>query len=218
MIDQTCSVKLAARLELPMPRPYQQKKRAEQQEETRRKIVEATIALHEAVGGPKTTVSAIAERAGVERATVYRHFPDERSLLEGCTGHYLAKNQPPDPHSWLTIEDPVQRLQCALEEIYAYHRRTEPMSARAVIDMPQMPVLRQVLAPMFAYWEEVATLLIAAWDKHRQHRLLAAAVGHAIAFQTWQSLVRAHGLDDDEAVALMVRMVACAAHEETEAR
>src|SRR5690554_6813567 len=108
-----------------MARKYELKARAEQQEETRLRIVEATVALHQQIGGPATTVSAIAERAGVERATVYRHFPDERALLTACTSHYISQNPPPNPQQWATIEDAEERLQTALCEIYAYHRRTE---------------------------------------------------------------------------------------------
>jgi AcrR family transcriptional regulator len=195
-----------------MARRYQLKMRADQQEETRLRIVEATVALHQQIGGPATTVSAIAERAGVERATVYRHFPDERTLLQACTGHYVGQNPPPNPQNWAMIEDAEMRLHGALTEIYAYHRRTEVMSARAVIDVPQMPTLRDVLAPMFAYWGQVRDLLAAPWQQVcEDHRLVTAAIGHAVAFQTWQSLARDQGLNDDEAVTVMMRMVKCVA-------
>lgn len=187
-----------------MARRYRQRKRAKDQEETRERIVEATISLHQEIGGPATTISAIAERAEVERATVYRHFPDERALLEGCTGHYLAQNPPPDPARWAAIDDGMARLRTALEEIYAYHRQTEVMMARAAIDVPQMPVLAEVLSPMFAYWESVGNLLAAPWAGEEKASLYRAAIGHAIAFFTWQSLVRNEGLVEDEAIALML--------------
>lgn len=193
-----------------MPRQYRLKKRAEDQAETRTRIVEATISLHQEIGGPATTISAIAERASVERATVYRHFPDERALLQGCTGHYLSQNPPPNPAKWAGIDNRIERLQIALADIYAYHRRTEAMMARAIIDIPQMPVLAAVLSPMFAYWESVRDLLAAPWAGEEKASLYQAAIGHAIAFQTWQSLVRNEGIPDDAAVELMMGMV-CAA-------
>ena len=195
-----------------MSRSYKQAKRAERQDETRLRIVEATIKLHQEIGGLATTISAIAELAGVERATVYRHFPDERALLQACTGHYAAQHPPPNPGAWAQIEDANDRLQTALTEIYAYHRYTEVMSARATIDVPQIPTLREVLAPMFAYWGQVRDLLVAPWrtGSGNEH-LVEVAIGHAIAFPTWQSLVREQGLDDGEAVVLMVRLVRCAA-------
>jgi AcrR family transcriptional regulator len=195
-----------------MPRTYQKKKRAEQQDETRTRIVEATITLHQQIGGPATTISAIADLAGVERATVYRHFPDERALLQACTGHYIMQNPPPAPDAWLQIDDAKERFRVALEEIYDYHRRTEVMSSRAAIDIPQMPTLREVLGPFFAYWEQVKRVLSEPWCRDGQEKpLVAAAIGHAVAFQTWQSLVRMQGLEDGEAVRVMVRMVHCVA-------
>lgn len=190
-----------------MPRTYMKRKRAQDQEETRKRIVEATVSLHQEVGGPSTTISAIAERAGVERATVYRHFPDEHALLLGCTSHYLALNPPPDPAAWAVIEGRELRLRTALTEIYAYHRRTEVMMARAAIDVPQMPVLREVLTPMFAFWGMVRDLLAEPWAAGERGGLFRAAIGHAIAFQTWQSLVRNEGVEDAEAVRVMLGMI-----------
>ncbi len=193
-----------------MARKYELKRRAERQEETRRRIVEATVELHETIGGVDTTIGAIAERAGVERATVYRHFPDERSLFTACTSHYLERNPPPDPEQWRSIEDWETRLGVALAEIYSYHRRTEKMNALAAIDLPKLPVLQEVLVPYFEYWRRVRDVLADGWGVGGEQRsLLTAAIGHAISFQTWQSLVREQGLDDAQAVKLMVAMVGC---------
>lgn len=195
-----------------MARTYQQRKRAERQDETRLRIVEATIALHQEVGGLQTTISAIAERAEVERATVYRHFPDERALLQACTGHYVSQNPPPNPVEWVKIAEPEERLRSALVEIFDYHRRTEVMSARAAIDIPQIPTLREVLAPLFAYWQQVRQILAEPWaNGSAPFGLIEAAIGHAVAFGTWQSLVREQGLEDGEAVVMMVALVRCVA-------
>src|SRR5690606_6889289 len=106
---------------------YNLKQRAKAEADTRRRIVEAAIHLHESVGDAATTVTAIADRAGVGRVTVYRHFPDERSLLTACTNHYFELNPPPDPASWAGIADPNQRLETALTDLYAFYRRTEGM-------------------------------------------------------------------------------------------
>ncbi len=195
-----------------MPRTYQKKKRAQQQEETRTRIVEATITLHQEIGGIETTISAIAQRAGVERATVYRHFPDERSLLEGCTGHYLQSNPPPDPVQWMGIDQREEQVRTALTHIYAYHRQTEIMMARAMIDVPQMPLLQEILEPMFVYWNTVRDMLAHPWDDGENAILCRGAIGHAIAFQTWQSLVRDQGMSDEQAMKLMMGMICAAAN------
>ena len=193
-----------------MARKYQLKRRAERQEVTRRRIVEAAVALHESVGGAGATISAIAERAGVERLTVYRHFPDDRSLATACTQHYWAQNPPPDPVAWQSIADPETRLRTGLAAIYAYHHRTERMSLRTVQDAPNHPVLREVLAPQFAYWSGVRDVLAEPWaSSGRERRLVQAAIGHAIGFMTWYSLVHEQGLDDAQMIELIVGMLRC---------
>jgi AcrR family transcriptional regulator len=197
-----------------MARRYELKRRAEKREETRQRIVEATVGLHESVGPARTTVSAVAQRAGVQRLTVYRHFPDERALLAACSGHWVAMNPAPDPAPWRGIRDPEERLAEALGEIYAFYGRTEPMMANLVRDAPKMPVLAELLAPYQHYLVAVRDILAAGWGaRGRRRELLLAALGHALDFATWRSLVRGQGLDDGRAGELMVRMVRSAARE-----
>ena len=74
-----------------MKRRYELKERARRQAETKQRIVEAAVALHTSVGPARTTISAIAERAGVERHTVYAHFPDERTLFRACSTHWRGR-------------------------------------------------------------------------------------------------------------------------------
>lgn len=197
-----------------MTRKYQLQQRARRQEETRQRIIEAAVHLHQTVGGTRATISAIAELAGVERLTVYRHFPDERSLAIACTSHYQAANPPPDPAPWQEIEQAEQRLRRALSEIYDFHRRTEQMSIHALRDIEEVPVLREVLAPYFAYWGQVQAILATAWETEDSvcATRLRAAIGHAISFQTWRSLIREQGLEDADAIELMVGMVRCLCH------
>ncbi|MBA2759740.1 MAG: TetR/AcrR family transcriptional regulator [Chloroflexia bacterium] len=191
-----------------MARPYQQTRRAQQREETRRRIVEAALELHEAVGPAQTTVSAIAERAGVQRLTVYTHFPEDRDLLFACTAHYQAANPPPDTKPWSRISDPVERLRVALTDIYAWCRDNEPMVANSVRDLPREPILAEVLAPMFEHWSLMQSVLAVGWGvRGMKRRRLLAALGHAIDFGTWHSLARRQGLDDSEAVEVMVGAV-----------
>ena len=189
-------------------RKYQLKKRAVQQKKTRQRIVEATVHLHETIGVPGTTISAIAKEAGVERLTVYRHFADEHALLTACTGHYLSQNPLPDPSQWESIADPELCLRTALGEIYAFHRQTEAMMIPTYRDIESVPTLQEILTPFFAYWRDIRDRLAEKYPgRSETHALLCASLGHAIHFLTWQSLVRQQGLEDNQAIEVMVAMV-----------
>lgn len=194
-----------------MARKYEMKRRAKGLEETRQRITEATVELHEALGPAKTTISAIAEKAGVQRLTVYRHFPDERSLFLACTSHYMGQNPPPEPDSWAEVTDPEARLRRALAEVYAYHRRTEQMMTNVVRDAQVHPLTREFSEPYFRHWNRMRYVLVTGWGaQDQQLELLLGALGHALDFQTWRSLVRQQGLDDEQAIELMVGTVRCA--------
>src|SRR5688500_6862132 len=122
-------------------RKYEQKRRAEQQAETRQRIVEAMVALHREVGPARTTISAIAERAGVERLTVYRHFADEAAMFQACSAHFATEVAPPDPARWTGVAEPTERLRAALLAFYDYYRRGEVMHAHVFRDAPRLPAL-----------------------------------------------------------------------------
>jgi AcrR family transcriptional regulator len=194
-----------------MPRKYELKQRAESLSETRARIVSATVELHDSVGPAQTTISAIAERAGVQRLTVYRHFPDERSLFEACSSHWAAENPAPDPATWMALGDPDERLRIALGEIYAFFARTRGMTGNLLRDLPGSPVLQEVAEPYLAYWQGVRDVLVSGWPlRGRERRLLKAVIGHAIEFDTWRSLTERAGLDDAEAADAMVRLARAA--------
>ncbi len=198
---------MATRKYRKQPRKYQQKRRAEQQAETRQRIVEAMVELHREVGPARTTISAIAERAGVERLTVYRHFPDERSMFEACTSHYATLVPGPDPSTWAGIEQPAERLRAALLGFYDYYRRAEDVLTHAVRDVPQLPALAAVLSPWGDFVGRVRDDLLEKWDASKTARpRLAAAIAHALRFETWRSLVPIEGLGNAEAADLMVTL------------
>ena len=142
-----------------MSRSYRLKRRAERQDQTRQKIIEAAIALHQAKGPAATTMNDIAEQAKVGRVTVYRHFPDDESLLRACSGQYFERHPFPDPASWYSIQDAAARLRRGLRETYAYHRETEPMMSRVIADARDLPIM----APYHAHWRRAAEILAAAW-------------------------------------------------------
>jgi AcrR family transcriptional regulator len=190
-----------------MARKYEQRQRAESHAETRRRIVEATVALHETLGPGRTTITAIAEAAQVQRLTVYRHFSDELALFRACSAHWSAAHPVPDPATWAQIADPAQRLQVALEEIYAFFRATESMTSNLLRDLPDSPALQEVAAPFFQFWSSVLDVLDRGWaTRGRRRKLTRAAIGHAIEFETWRSLTR-QGLDNRAAAELMVALV-----------
>ena len=189
-------------------RKYELKQRAQSQAETRQRIVEATVELHGSIGPARTTISSIAELAGVQRLTVYRHFPDDQSLFRACSGHWAGLHPRPDYSRWAALDDPTERLRVALGELYAYYRATEAMSANVRRDLPELPALQEVAAPLALYWVEARAVLDRGW-KARGHRwkLLRAVVGHAVEFETWRSLARRQGLSDADAGEVMVRLV-----------
>jgi len=200
---------------------YELKKRAKRQEETRLRIARATLELHEILGPVLTTRSAIAQRAGVTRPTVYSHFPDELSLGKACSSLELSENPLPDPGPWQEISDPERRLRVALGELYAYFRRRERLWANVLRDQ-DMPLTNddpeaqeadaEIMEPIFLHWERMKETLAAGWGKSEESPgLLLSAVGLALDFQTWRAMARTQGLSDEKAIELMVGMVRCAA-------
>jgi AcrR family transcriptional regulator len=183
------------------------KQRAERQEATHRRIAEAALELHGTLGPARTTVSAIADRAGVQRHTFYRHFPDERSLFLACSGLYLEQDPPPDPERWLAIDDPAERLSAALDELYAYYERNESLLSNVSRDAAVMPVVADVVELRFGSWQgRVRDVLLERFPSPA--RTLTGAVELALDFQTWWCLARS-GLTRDEAVETMVAAVVC---------
>jgi AcrR family transcriptional regulator len=196
-------------------RTYELKRRAERQHETRRRIVEAAVELHTTLGPARTTVQAIAERAGVTRPTVYAHFPDARSLFQACSGHVREVVPPPDPSSWRSISDPDERLETALRDLYGYYERLEPLLENVQRDAPVMPIVAEMNAYRVRYLDEIRDLLLEAWATRGGAKAhLRRAIGHALEFRTWQSLVRRQGCRTDEAVQLMLSFVCAAASAE----
>jgi AcrR family transcriptional regulator len=192
-------------------RKYQQKRRAEQQAETRQRIVEAIVALHREVGPARTTISSIAERAGVERLTVYRHFADETAIFEACTAHFATEVEWPDSAGWAGLAEPAERLRAALLAFYDYYRRAEDMLVHAHRDAPQLPALAAVLSPWEEFVGRVRGGLLEGWEAAGPARArLAAAIGHALRFDTWRSLARTEELEDGAAADLMVDLARAA--------
>jgi AcrR family transcriptional regulator len=189
-------------------RPYRMQRRAESQEQTRLRITEAAVELHGSVGPALTSMSAVAERAGVRRSTLYRHFPDESALFDACTAHWAASNPLPDVGAWAAIRSPDKRLRAALAELYDFYGRTEQMLDNLFRDEPVSELVRERFVVLRRYFTEAQTTLL----KGRKPKTagVRAAIGHALAFATWKSLVREQGLAPEDAVSLMSELVATA--------
>ena len=173
----------------------------------------AAVELHTTLGPARTTVQGIAEKAGVARPTVYAHFPDARSLLEACSGHVRATVPPPDPTPWRSISNPNERLEAALRELYGYYERLEPLLENVQRDAATMPLVAEMNAYRVRYLDEIRDLLLQAWPTCGGRARLRPAIGHALEFRTWQSLVRRHACTAEEAVQLMAALVSLAPQE-----
>ena len=196
--------------EIPPKRKYELRKRAEDMAETHLRITEAAIELHGTVGPSRTTLSAVAERAGVERRTLYRHFPTEGDLFAACSAHYFTANPWPDLGDWRAIRDPRQRLQRALDDLYAYYERTEPMLTNVLRDAELVDSARDAVAPLQAYVQEAAdTLAIGRRVRGRRRELVRAALRHALAFSTWRTL-SSNGIGRSDAARLITALIEAA--------
>jgi AcrR family transcriptional regulator len=184
-------------------RPYRLRARAAGMNRTRQRITDAAVELHGTIGPAATTMSAIAELAGVTRATLYRHFPNEEAVFTACSSDWLASNPRPDPAGWAGIPDPVRRLRAALDELYAYYRSTERMRTNLLRDIAVIP--ERFRPGIVAFPLTAVQVLEAGWPVLPDTNLRRAAIGHAVEFETWRSLAR--GLTDAQAADLMVRFV-----------
>jgi AcrR family transcriptional regulator len=192
-------------------RKYQLKKRAEEMAETHRRITEAAIELHGTVGPARTTMSAVAKRAGVERRTLYRHFPTEADLFAACSTDYFTANPWPDLGTWRAVRDPQMRLERALDELYSYYERTEPMFSNVLRDAELVDSARDAMAPLHAYLDEAAEILITGRSvRGRRRQLVRGALRHALDFSTWHSLA-SNGIGRSDATKLVTALVEAAA-------
>jgi len=190
-------------MKLEMTRTYTLKRRAEQQADTRRRIVEAAVELHGTVGPARTTVSMVADRAGVQRHTFYAHFPDERDLLMACSGLVFERDPLPDAAPWRAIEDRRERLRAGLAAIYGWYERNAELASCVLRDMETHPLTREIgelrFGPYVAAYHEVLGAKLSAKQRAMLHL--------ALNYFTWRTLAREGGLKRSAAVAVMVQAI-----------
>jgi len=186
------------------------RKRAEQVEETRQRIVDATVSLHTTVGPANTTISGVAAEAGVTRLTVYRHFPDVESLFAACGRRWTELHPPPDPAPWQQITGVEARSRHALVELYNWYQACGDELLPIVRDREAMPASTQ--QEMGELFQALAEALVAGSGvRGRARRRLTATAGLVVSFWTWHSLTTEQGLDTPGAVDLAAALLACAA-------
>jgi len=189
------------------PRKYTKTLRARQQENTRERIVEATVELHEELGPAKTSIKAIAEKAGVQRLTVYRYFPDEFALFEACTGHWLGLHPPPDLTDWKNITDAAERSHKALLDFYRYYRKTESMLTGAYRDFDAVEAMQAPMKRVETYLDQVRDDLLTNWKaKGKRKQQLSLTLRHGLRFTTWQALNN-EGLSDTQIAELVMSWI-----------
>jgi AcrR family transcriptional regulator len=193
-------------------RPYKMKRRAELEAQTKQRITESAVELHGTLGPARTSMKAVAEHAGVPRSTVYRHFADDEELFGACSAHWAAENPPPDVSRWASIDDPAQRFETALDELYAYYRRAGGMLDKLLRDESSVPMIAKVFAPYHQLMAMIVEILMRGRGLRGKARdRTRAAIAHAIAFRTYQQLTEEAELGNAETADLMRRLVAAAA-------
>jgi len=188
-------------------RKYTKTKRAELQKQTRERIVEAVVALHEELGPANTSIKAVAERAGVQRLTVYRYFPDNFSLFQACSSHWLSLNPPPNVIDWATIQKANEQTYAALLAFYKYYRRTEPMWTRIYRDVEDIEALRKSMEEFEAYLDQVCDVIMKNWRiRGKREQQISLTLRHSLSFATWRSL-KHEKLEDIQIVELVMSWV-----------
>lgn len=186
-------------------RPYVMTNRAESVRSTRLRITQAAIRMHETIGPARTTISAIAQEAGVQRQTVYRHFEDESQVLAACSAHYWAGVSTPDVDAWAGIASWSDRLSTALADVYAFHATTEPMLTNVLRDAEISAPVRASLTTYGDFMETVVQGICA--DRPSLGDTRRGLVAHAVDFRTWYSLARRQGLEDGQIIEAMSRFI-----------
>ncbi len=188
-------------------RKYKKNLRAKQQENTRERIVEAAVALHEDLGPANTSIKAVAEKAGVQRLTVYRYFPDDFALFEACTGHWFGLHPPPALADWEKLTDATKRSHTALLYFYHYYRETESMLTGAYRDVGVVEAMQVPMNRFEVYLDQVRDDLLTLWQTKGKHKKqLSLTLRHGLRFSTWQAL-KNEGLSDIQIVQLVMTWI-----------
>ena len=188
-------------------RKYTKSKRADQQQGTRTRIVEAVVALHQELGPANTSIKAVAEKAGVQRLTVYRHFPDEESLFQACSSAYFKENPPPDISRWADESDATKQSYTAILAFNQYYRRTASMFKSIYRDIDKVEAVQRPMAEFEAYLHMASDDLLKTWKlRGAKKKQCLITLRHCLLFTTWESLMR-EKLHDKQITELMMSWI-----------
>lgn len=186
------------------PRRYTRHRRDAAMAETRRRIVEATVALHAEHGAARTTYAMIAARADVAVPTVYKHFPDLTALFGACTSHAGRGAPALGPELFDGIDDTADRLRALASALFARHRALAPWLRWSQHEAALIPELgsfhartrdehlrfiRDALSPRFG---------------SRPPEALIGLVEILTRYSAWETLTKDRGLSPEEAVAAVI--------------
>jgi AcrR family transcriptional regulator len=189
-------------------RPYRMRQRAEAQDATRLRITESAVELHQTLGPSQTTMAAVAEHAGVQRSTLYRHFPDETALFAACSAHWYARHPPPDVSRWVDVADPQERLVVGLTELYTWYRSAGSMLDNLIRDEHLVPAVEQRFRAFHARLDEAHSVLLEGRRlRGRRRANVSALIRLALKFESWRALCREGGLTDEHAAELVRTLV-----------
>lgn len=189
-------------------RAYRKRRRAESEEETRRRITEAAVELHGTIGPAHTTVTDLAKRAGVSRMTVYNHFPTDADVFKACSSHWAAENPLPDTSSWSEVSDPEERLRTGLHDLYRWYAQKQGMLTNILRDAPIVPAVGDLMEGFWGgFMADVTGTLTRDWPtRHGEQDELRAMIALAADFNSWRVLT-SHGMDDDDAADVAADLV-----------
>jgi AcrR family transcriptional regulator len=179
-------------------RPYNRHRRDVAMLDTRRRIIEAVVALHAERGAARTSYALIAQRADVAVPTVYKHFPDLTALFEGCVGHVASRAPPLDIGPLASLPDTPARLAALVHMLFRRHRFLAPWLRLGLHEAQIIPELRPHMTAMAAHQQAAISAALAPSFGAAPPPVLVALVDTLLGFASWERLTD-DGLGDDDA-------------------
>ena len=171
------------------PRKYSMDKRKAAVQETRQRILEATLALHSQKGIFGTSWQDIARRADVSVGTVYKHFPSLDELVPACGELMYAITQPPSledaPRIFEGARSLEERLERLIEELFGFYERGAPY-IETDFQERQLPEVREWEAYMLT---TIAGLVREAFVPARPDEVTVQAVSALLDFSVFKSFM-----------------------------